>query len=265
MDNVQDAILWLTKQKKFTQHMTSPQSYEGHDLEILADLPNYYCWIIATFRPWLKGHTMEIGAGTGTVSKLIFDDVDSLALVEPSIHLTEQLPPSIANHKKVSIYNETSEQRLLKTDAQSLDTIIMVNVLEHIKDDSETILSLYRVLKPGGCLLLFVPALKFLYSELDREHGHHRRYHLAPLVNQLRSHGFKIKYDRYFDLAGVLPWWLINTLGKKTHFSPGMALAYDRYIIPLTRLIERFISPPFGKNIIVIAQRDVVNKKNRAP
>ena len=161
--------------------MNESQIYKGHDLEILADLPNYYGWIIERFKPWLKGRTMEIGAGTGTISKRIFDHTDELILVEPSAHLTKQLPATILKSGKVSIFNETLEQRLPQMDDQSCDTIIMVNVLEHIEDDGAAIVSLYRVLKPGGRLLLFVPALQFLYSELDRQHGHFRRYHLASI------------------------------------------------------------------------------------
>ena len=235
--------------------MTKPQIYEGHDLEVLADLPNYYGWIIKKFRPYLKGRTMEIGTGIGTISKLIFDDVEELILVEPSAHLTKHLPPSISKSPKVSIFNETLEQRLPQMADHSCDTIIMVNVLEHIEDDGSAIEALHRVLKPGGHLLLFVPALQFLYSEVDRKHGHFRRYHLPPLAYKLNMHGFEIQDKRYFDLAGVLPWWLINTLGKKTDFNPAMATLYDRFFIPVTKFIERFISPPLGKNILIIAER----------
>ena len=106
--------------------------------------------------------------------------------------------------------------------------------------------------------MLFVPVLQFLYSELDREHGHFRRYHLAPLAYKLNTHGFEIHDKRYFDLAGVLPWWLINTLGKKTEFNPAMATLYDRYFIPVKKFIERFISPPLGKNILIIAERSAL-------
>ena len=238
--------------------MPKNKPYKGHDLEILADLPNYYSWIIEKFRPWLNGRIMEIGTGIGTISKLIFDDADQLVLVEPSSHLTDYLPSSITKSKKVSIYNQTLEQRLPQMTNQSCDTIIMVNVLEHIEDDGAAIKALHRVLKPGGHLLLFVPALQYLYSELDREHGHFRRYHLAPLEYKLNVHGFKIQDSRYFDIVGVFPWWLINTLGKKTEFNPAMAKFYDRYFIPVTKFLERFISRPFGKNIIIIARRAAI-------
>ena len=235
--------------------MAEPKIYQGHDLEVLADLPNYYSWIVDHFRPYLKGCTMEIGTGIGTISKLIFNDVEELILVEPSAHLTEYLPPSISNSPKVSIYNETLEQHLPQMPNQSCDTVIMVNVLEHIENDGAAIEALHRILKPGGHLLLFVPALQFLYSALDREHGHFRRYHLAPLEYKLNSFGFSIQESRYFDIVGVFPWWLINTLGKKTNFNLALAKVYDQYFIPITKVFESFIPPPFGKNIMIIAER----------
>ena len=235
--------------------MTTPHNYEGHDLEVLADLPNYYGWIADLFRPWVKGCTMEIGTGIGTITRHIFDKADELILVEPSAHLTQLLPTAIAESKKVTIHNQMLETHLPGMPDESCDTVVMVNVLEHIEDDGEALQSLFRVLKPGGHLLLFVPALQFLFSELDRKHGHFRRYHLAPLEFKLNGHGFRIREKRYFDFAGVLPWWLINTVGKKTDFNSAMAVTYDRYIVPVTRFMERWISPPFGKNILIIAER----------
>ena len=235
--------------------MVEYKTYQGHDLETLASLANYYGWIIEKFKPWLNGSTMEIGAGIGTISKLIFFFFFKLILVEPTAHLIDSLPSIITNSQKVSIYNETLEKHLPQMADQSCDTIIMVNVLEHIEDDGAAIEALHRILKPGAHLLLFVPALQCLYSALDREHGHFRRYDLVQLEYKLSSYGFVIQDSRYFDILGVLPWWLINTLGNKTSFNPTLAKIYDRYFIPITRFFERFISPPFGKNIMIVAER----------
>ena len=71
----------------------------------------------------------------------------------------------------------------------------------------------------------------------------------------LEEVGFQILLKRYFDLAGVLPWWLINTVGKRTNFDPRMLNIYDRYVIPVTRFIEKRISLSFGKNIIIVDQK----------
>lgn len=234
--------------------MTDPQPYTGHDLEALADMPNYYGWIVDIFRPWLHGHTMEIGTGIGTVAQQILNDVECLDLVEPSDNLKKFLPANLVNDERVSIFTQTLEQRLSEMDADICDAVIMVNVLEHIENDEEALIGLRRVLKTSGHLLLFVPALEALFSDLDRLHGHYRRYHRRQLSELMQKCGFRIKYVRYFDIAGVLPWWLINTIGGKTDFEPKMAKIYDRVAVPLTRTIERLIPPPFGKNLIVIAE-----------
>jgi len=229
--------------------------YEGRDLEVLADLPNYYDWIVDTFRPWLTGYTMEIGAGIGTISKRLAKHVEHLDIVEPSAHLAPMFPKALADNPDISFYFETLEKRLPQLANDTCDTVVMVNVLEHIEDDGAAVDELARVLKPGGHLLLFVPALQFLFSDLDALHGHYRRYHLGQLTRLLRRRGFRIRINRYFDLAGILPWWLINTIGGKTDFDPKMVKIYDRLVIPMSRLFERWIKPPVGRNIIIVAER----------
>lgn len=217
-------------------------------------MPNYYGWIVDVFRPWLRGYTVEIGTGIGTVAQKILNHVQRLDLVEPSDNLKQFLPAVLTDDERVRIYTQTLEQRLSEMDVDTCDCVVMVNVLEHIEDDEAALEGLRRVIKPGGHLLLFVPALEILYSDLDRLHGHYRRYHRRALSHLLMTCGFRIKYIRYFDIAGVLPWWLINTIGNKTDFDARMAAFYDRVAVPLTRFMERIIPPPFGKNLIVIAE-----------
>ena len=233
--------------------------YEGRDLEVLAQLPNYYDWIVDTFRPWLGGHTLEIGSGIGTVATRIIDNVERLDLVEPSANLAKLMPQVLKANPKVSVITKTLEQCLPQIEDESCDTVIMVNVLEHIEDDRAALIGLHRILKPGGRLLLFVPALQFLFSEIDRMHGHFRRYHIGPLNSLVQKSGFSILNQRYFDLAGVLPWWLIFTVGNRTNFNPKNAGIYDQYAVPATRVFENMISPPFGKNIILIAERPLAD------
>ena len=234
---------------------TAQTVYEGRDLEILAVLPNYHDWIIDSFRPWLRGRAMEIGAGIGTISRKLLAYVEHLDFVEPSANLAPMLSPSLTENKNVSFYFESLEDRLPQLGSETYDSIVMVNVLEHIENDDDALNQIFSVLKPGGHLLLFVPAMAFLFSEIDRIHGHYRRYHLGPLAEQLENSGFHIVSKRYFDMAGVLPWWLINTIGKKTDFDPKMMAIYDRFVIPVSRLFERWVSPPLGRNIIIVAEK----------
>ena len=255
MKHKSDQCFSLSKSIKGDMSSLTQSEYKGEDLEVLVDLPNYYDWIVDTFRMWIEGHTIEIGGGIGTFSKRIVENVERLDILEPSFHLADKFPQSLINNLKVSFFFETLDQRLPKISKETYDTIVMVNVLEHIENDFSAVINLRRILKQRGHLLLFVPALEFLFSKIDAKHGHFRRYHLGSLTKMLEDVGFQILLKRYFDLAGVFPWWLINKVGKRTNFDPRMMNIYDRYFIPVTRFIEKRISPPFGKNIIIVAEK----------
>jgi predicted SAM-dependent methyltransferase len=135
------------------------------------------------------------------------------------------------------------------------DAALMVNVLEHIKDDKEVLELLHSVLNPNGYLLIFVPALQALYSDFDRAVGHHRRYHLKNLKEITETAGFEILKLGYFDWLGASAWWLVNVILQSKKINPKSAKLYDRIGVPVTRTIERIISPPFGKNLIMVAKK----------
>ena len=112
----------------------------------------------------------------------------------------------------------------------------------------------HAALKPGGHLLIFVPALRFLYSRLDAELGHFRRYHKPGLSAMVRAAGFTIEKMKYFDCAGVLPWYVAYVLLKRPMAGASVGL-YDRLIIPATRALEKRVPPPFGKNLLLVAKK----------
>lgn len=229
-------------------------NYEGSDLEALSTLGRYQDWIIENFRPYLRGRAIEFGAGLGNTSVLLRPLVSELDLVEPSVNLAARLETRFADDDGVRILAEPLEKRIPATDDESYDSIILVNVLEHIKDDAAALAGLLRILRPGGHLLLFVPAMQFLFSDLDALHGHYRRYELDTLNARTQAAGFEIIQSRYFDAVGVLPWYLLNTLMGATAFNPFLIRIYDAVLAPLSRGIDNMISPPFGKNILLVAQ-----------
>jgi hypothetical protein len=94
-----------------------------------------------------------------------------------------------------------------------------------------------------------------LMSELDRVHGHFRRYHKGDLEAKLRAVPADIVHCSYFDAFGTLSWFVVNTVLRRTDFNPTLIHINDRYLVPLSRAVERLITPPFGKNLIVIAQK----------
>jgi SAM-dependent methyltransferase len=229
--------------------------YEGDDLEAMSVLPAYYDWIIDYFNPYLHGHGIEFGAGIGTVSTRLREHLNRLVLVEPSANLLPRLQARFPSDDAVKILPGTLEDRIAEIRDASLDVAVLVNVLEHIEDDRAALAELRRVVRIDGHVLIFVPALRFLYSAFDRAIGHHRRYHKDELIARVEEAGLVVVRARYFDLLGILPWWLVNTLGGRTSLASGLSGLYSRVMVPLMRPIERLVPPPVGKNIILIARR----------
>lgn len=232
-----------------------PLDYEGSDLEALSTLRRYQNWIVGAFKPYLKGEAIEFGAGIGNISALIQTHVSTLDLVEPSVALAEPLRERFKKEPAVRIFSDKLEERLPAIEAKTYDCVILVNVLEHIEDDETALRGFLRILRPGGHLLLFVPALKFLFSDLDAIHGHFRRYTRPELNDRVEGAGFEIIVSRYFDTFGILPWWILNTVLGATSFQPFLAKVYDAVFAPLSRRLESIVTPPIGKNILLCSRR----------
>jgi SAM-dependent methyltransferase len=229
--------------------------YEGNDLEVLADMPNYYSWIMETFSPHVRGSVVEYGAGVGSVSARLEPLATTLTLVEPSANLTDQLRTRFALVPKVEVVGASLETHVEHIEPGTIDTMVLVNVLEHVEDDRKALASMIAALRTGGHLLVFVPAMQFLMSRLDRSLGHFRRYHKTDLVAKVRDAGGVIERCHYFDLPGILPWFVLNKLLGSMTFNPKLLEINDRYVVPISRGIERIVSPPLGKNLILVASK----------
>ena len=230
-------------------------AYDGHDLEALFELRNYQKWIAACFAPYLSGSVAEVGAGIGAMSQWLLPMADHMDLVEPSPNLIDILRQKFDGNPKAKVIDLSLQSYIDTAGKQTLDAAVMVNLLEHIEDDVAVLSDLKSLLRPGGHLLVFVPAMPSLYSALDREVGHHRRYSRKQLAATATGAGYDIVSLRYFDILGVIPWWLVNTMGGKKRFDPGLSKLYDRVGVPVTRAIEAVIPPPKGKNLILVAQQ----------
>jgi hypothetical protein len=131
----------------------------------------------------------------------------------------------------------------------------MVNVLEHIDEDEEVLRLLFRLLKPGGTLLIFVPAMPFLYGTLDARVGHVRRYTRRTLTRVVEAASFSITKMRYFDLLGMFPWFVTGRVLRQPTVNSGSALFYDQYIVPVCKLVDAAARPRVGKNLVCVAKK----------
>src|SRR6266849_1998033 len=172
--------------------------YNTSDLEVLADLENYYLWIFDEIRPFLGSRLADVGAGVGTFTKFLINEhlasnpSSRLEAFEPAgnlyKHLCEMLHNSYAGFTEAG--RLAAREVGFQTAPEQFDSVVMINVLEHIQDDQEFVRLVHRSLAPGGTFIVFVPALQQLYSPLDRAVGHYRRYEKARLEMILHRVGF---------------------------------------------------------------------------
>lgn len=236
-------------------------SYPGRDLEVMSWAVNYHRWILRIFMPYLGQNIVEVGAGAGSFSELIIGEhkFKTLSLIEPSEDLYELLATRVrelSTKIKVNLHHASFLEAAPLIKSQNVvDSVMYINVLEHIAQDERELSAVWEMLSEGGHIFLFVPALRWLYGSRDEQVGHVRRYTKTELEEKLRRAGFRIVRSTYFDFPGIVPWWLKYRFLKSESLEPGAVKFYDQFIVPIVRRIESLAPPPIGKNIIVVAQK----------
>jgi SAM-dependent methyltransferase len=230
-------------------------TYSGEELDALAGAANYYRWIVRRFAPFLGRRVVEAGAGIGTFAEHVLDAVPDaeLTLVEPAENNFPHLRARFAGRPRV----RTLQGYLADAGtAGSADSVVAVNVMEHVRDDAAFLADAYRLLAPGGHALLFVPALPALFGTLDEAFEHFRRYTRREVDGRLRAAGFHPLRVAYTNLPGVAAWWLSGRVLRRRTVSARDARLYDRWVIPWVSALERVWTPPLGQSLIAIARKD---------
>ena len=192
------------------------------------------------------GRLLDFGAGTGRFAGRLAAQGFDVVCVEPDRRLRGEL-----ERKALRATADIAE-----VPAGSMDAVYSLNVLEHIDDDAAALGELHRVLKPGGRLLLYVPAFMVLYSAMDHRVGHVRRCRKAPLAHLVRSAGFNVEEVRYADSLGFAASIGLKIFGNPSgDLSPGTVRFYDRWLFPLSQALDRCLSGFVGKNLVLRSTR----------
>lgn len=227
-------------------------NYTGTELDAMSVAVNYHRWIIARFAPYFGANVAEVGAGIGSVSKLLLEQpIKHLTSFEPSKNMFPRLADALRDEPRAEAINEFFDVRYAD---RGFDSVVYTNVMEHVEDDRAEISTALAALKPGGHLLIFVPALMWLYSDFDKHLGHFRRYTTRGLATLASDFGFEVVGARYFDVVGILPWFIVCKLMHKRPEGGSLSL-YDKLVVPPMRVLEGVLPPPIGKNVMLIARK----------
>ncbi len=134
-----------------------------------------------------------------------------------------------------------------------VSTVVAINVLEHIEQDSAALRSLARLVDPGGRVVLWVPGYMQLYGDFDRRVGHVRRYTPDTLRAAIVGAGLVPGEVRPVNLLGAIAWWLVVRRGGVGSPRPALLRSYDRVVVPVTRAVESRLTPPFGQSVLAVA------------
>ena len=207
----------------------------------------YNDWVFERARPHLGRRVLDAGAGIGTFTELAAEGREVVA-VEPDPEQLAVLRERVAGQANVQVVEGTVEDV-----SGTFDSILCLNVLEHIPDDRGTLRRFHELLVPGGSLLLLVPAHPALYGGIDRAVDHQRRYTKAGLSECLREAGFTVAELRLVNPLGALGWFVSSRVLKREQIPAGPLRIYDK-LVPALRMLDR-ADVGVGLSVWAVARR----------
>ncbi len=222
-------------------------------LQNMKRVHRYNRWIFSNFRPFVGRRVLEIGSGIGNITKFLLDR-DLVIATDVETKYLSLLKNTFGKYKKFLVerlYIPGAEVERYRS--HHIDSVICLNVLEHIERDETALKNIYDLLEPGGRCLLLVPSHPWLYGSLDQHLGHRRRYRRKDLRKILETTGFRVIYLKYFNRIGVLGWFLNSRVLRKKKLSPFQLKIYNLFV-PLFRL-ERFFPLPVGISILAVGEK----------
>lgn len=237
--------------------MNEPYRYPGEELHLFESARNWKRYLAEKIKPWIRGAVLEVGAGIGETTVFLQTAATThWTCLEPDTSLFHQL-----EHKKNS--GQLSPGCLLvKGSLPDLDqtarydTILYIDVLEHIDNDRAELAAASQLLNRGGHLIVLSPAYQFLYSSFDRAIGHYRRYNKAGLRTAGAIPGLSEQKIFYLESTGVFLLLLNKVIVHKKYPSRQDIRIWQSVFIPVSRVLDKLLFYRFGKTIIGIWVKD---------
>jgi SAM-dependent methyltransferase len=218
---------------------------------------NYNRWIADQFMPYAGRRVLEVGCGIGNLARYWVDREHFLGIdTEPEC--VSKCTERFRAHPQARFTQDRvgAPGWVERWGEHRFDTVVAVNVLEHIRDDREALRGWRDIVRRGGGghVCVFVPAFEFAFSWFDRRYGHYRRYTKETLRDRLLDAGMDIEELRYFNMPGLAAWWATFVLLGRKDTIRGQVGLYDRVVVPLARRLESRLTPPFGNSVVAVCK-----------
>jgi len=229
------------------------QQIQSDVLEGLATAVNHRRWFVQLAVPYLGDDPIEIGSGLGDYALEWSAQVPRFTATEADADRLVALKERMADHPTV----EVREMLLPATEEGSHSAVVSFNVLEHIDDHVGALRSMARLVRPGGAVILIVPAFPFALGPVDVATGHVRRYTKKSMAAAMTEAGLTIEKMHYANALGLIGYYAATSVFKLTPKEGAMVKVYDTLVLPVTKLMETIVRPPFGQSVFVVARRPV--------
>lgn len=214
-------------------------------------------WMYDRIRPHCSGKILEIGSGIGNISEYFVRDKSNITLSDLRENYLDFLRKNFQN-KNAKIINldivGPSFEDYLANLNEPYDTVFALNVIEHIERDDIAIKNIYRMLKPGGKVVILVPAYQSLYNTFDKALEHYRRYTAQTMSSVISGAGFDIEKADYFNAAGIAGWWFTGSIMKKETIPQGQMKLYNA-LVPIFKIVDKVLMNKIGLSTVVIGRK----------
>ena len=228
--------------------------YVGGELGLFAAATNWKSYYGRLLEPFIKGNVLEVGAGIGGTMPFLWNDsVSSWLCLEPDPALALELEDRIRNFTRGKVKSKVGTIDDIPA-TESFDSILYIDVLEHIKRDKEELGRAAQHLAAGGRIIVLSPAFQSLFSPFDAALGHERRYTAKTLAAAF-PRGLKQEKLFYADSVGAMLSFSNRLLLKKSMPTVTQIRFWDKVIIPVSRVVDPLVRPLFGRSVIAVFRK----------
>ncbi len=245
------AVWSIFKYRFFDTRFTTHDGY--YILQSIRRARGFNKWMLSTFKSYVGTRVLEAGCGIGNFTELLLDR-ERLVCVDLDPFYVEMIQRRYGHLENLHVHRVdlTREEDYQEIRRENIDTVICLNVVEHIEADRTVLKRYFDTLIPGGHAIVLVPAHQFLYSVCDRVLGHFRRYTRRELSEKMKEAGFEIVSMREFNRLGVYG-WLLNKMMKKGELNPRQMWLYE-FLLPIAKLMD-FLRLGPGLSVIAIGRK----------